>query len=176
MAIQFHHFPKEVVIFKNDRILIPTTRVFGKYPRVRQIYPQMKKLIFLEIWKANWEGDKASDHRGTFMWAIQGVMKLTLNSPTVACNHRTTGDHNFEYGNYAVPSHETRDIMMMVEFQHFPSVQPMLQSLMQVKWILRLPQVQSSPQKSETHKLQAAGSLSSILLRLLCKIPRSLKG
>ena len=44
------------------------------------------------------------------MWDIQGGMKLTLNSPTVAGNHCTTSDHNFECINYAVPSHETRDI------------------------------------------------------------------
>ena len=44
------------------------------------------------------------------MWAIQGGTKLTLNSPTVAGNHCTTSDHNFERGNYAVPSHETRNI------------------------------------------------------------------
>jgi len=42
------------------------------------------------------------------MRAIQGVTKLPLNSPTVAGNHRITVDHNFEYGNYAVLSHETR--------------------------------------------------------------------
>ena len=47
----FQHFPKEIEIFKNARISVPTTRVFGKYPRVRQICPQMEKLIFLEIWK-----------------------------------------------------------------------------------------------------------------------------
>ena len=41
---------------------------------------------------------------------IQGVTKLPLNSPTVAGNHRINGDHDFEYGNYAVPSHKTRDI------------------------------------------------------------------
>ena len=44
------------------------------------------------------------------MRAIQGATKLPLNSPTVAGNYRTTGDHNFEYGNYAVLFHETRDI------------------------------------------------------------------
>ena len=44
------------------------------------------------------------------MRTVQGVTKLPLISPTVAGNHRITGDHNFENGNYAVPSHETRDI------------------------------------------------------------------
>ena len=50
-AIPFQHFPKEKlnVIFKNARISIPTTRVFGKYPRVRQI----GKAVFLETWKMN---------------------------------------------------------------------------------------------------------------------------
>ena len=62
----FHHFPKEIVIFKSARISLPTTRVFGKYPRVRQIYCQMEKLIFLEIWKVNWGSGKATNHRGTF--------------------------------------------------------------------------------------------------------------
>ena len=69
--MQFHHFPKENVIFKNARISIPTTRsrVFRKYPRVRKIYPQMKKLIFFEIWKMNWESAKATNHCGTFRWS-----------------------------------------------------------------------------------------------------------
>ena len=66
-AIQFHHFPKENAIFKNARISIPTTRVFRKYPRVRQIWPQMENLIFLEIWKINWGSAKATNHCGTFI-------------------------------------------------------------------------------------------------------------
>ena len=37
-AIPFQHFPKENVIFKAARISIPTTRVFGKYPRVTLRY------------------------------------------------------------------------------------------------------------------------------------------
>ena len=60
----FQHFPKEIEIFKNARISVPTTRVFGKYPRVRQICPQMEKLIFLEIWKMNWGSAKATNHCG----------------------------------------------------------------------------------------------------------------
>ena len=67
-AIPFQHFPKENVIFKNARISIPTTRVFGKYPRVRHICPQMEKLICLEIWKMNWGSAKATNHCGTFIW------------------------------------------------------------------------------------------------------------
>ena len=66
-AIPFQHFPKENVIFKNARISIPTTRVFGKYPRVRQICPQMEKLAFLETWKMNWGSAKATNHCGTFI-------------------------------------------------------------------------------------------------------------
>ena len=65
-AMPFQHFPKEIEIFKNARISVPTTRVFGKYPRVRQICPQMEKLIFLEIWKMNWGSAKATNHCGTF--------------------------------------------------------------------------------------------------------------
>ena len=67
-AIPFQHFPRETVIFKNARISILTTRVFGKYPRVslRQICPQMKKLVFLETWKMNWGSAKATNHCGTF--------------------------------------------------------------------------------------------------------------
>ena len=64
-------------IFKNARILIPTTRVFGKYPRVRQICPQMEKLIFLETWKMNWGSAKATNHCGTF---ILYTLKLKLNA------------------------------------------------------------------------------------------------
>ena len=68
-AMPFQHFPKEIEIFKNARISVPTTRVFGKYPRVRQICPQMEKLIFLEIWKMNWGSAKATNHCGTFIWS-----------------------------------------------------------------------------------------------------------
>ena len=66
-AMPFQHFPKEIEIFKNAWISVPTTRVFGKYPRVRQICPQMEKLIFLEIWKMNWGSAKATNHCGTFI-------------------------------------------------------------------------------------------------------------
>jgi hypothetical protein len=66
----FQHFPKENVIFKNARISIPTTRVFGKYPRVRQICPQMEKLGFLETWKVNWGSAKATNHCGTFNYLL----------------------------------------------------------------------------------------------------------
>ena len=56
--------------FKNARIPIPTTPVFGKYPRVRRIFPQMITLALLEIdiWKMSWEGAKATkgpNRRGT---------------------------------------------------------------------------------------------------------------
>ena len=68
--MSFQHFPKENVIFKtaSARISILTTRVFGKYPRVRQICTQMEKLVFLEIWKMNWGSAKATNHCGTFKW------------------------------------------------------------------------------------------------------------
>ena len=69
-AMPFQHFPKEIGIFENARISVPTTRVFGKYPRVRQICPQMEKLIFLEIWKMNWGSAKATNHCGTFIYFI----------------------------------------------------------------------------------------------------------
>ena len=59
----FQHFPKEKVIFKTARISIPTTRVS---PRVRQICPQMEKLIFLETWKMSGGSAKATNHCGTF--------------------------------------------------------------------------------------------------------------
>ena len=62
----FQHFPKENEIFKNARISVPTTRVFGKYPRVRQICSQMERLAFLEICKMNWGSAKATNHCGTF--------------------------------------------------------------------------------------------------------------
>ena len=62
-AMPFQHFPTEIVIFKN----IPTTRVFGKYPRVRLICPQMEKLFFLAIWKMNWGSAKAINHCGIFV-------------------------------------------------------------------------------------------------------------
>ena len=75
----FQHFPKENVIFKNAQISIPTTRVFGKYPRVRQICPQMEKLIFLEIWKMNWGSAKATNHCGTFNW-IESVYTVSVAS------------------------------------------------------------------------------------------------
>ena len=65
-AMPFQHFHKVNVIFKTARISIPMTRVFGRYPRVRQICPQMEKLFFLEILKVNWGRAKATNHRGTF--------------------------------------------------------------------------------------------------------------
>ena len=65
-AIQFQHFPKENVISKNAQISIPTTRMFRKCPRVRQMCPQMEKLFFLETWKMNWGSAKATNHCGTF--------------------------------------------------------------------------------------------------------------
>ena len=74
-ATQFHHFVKEIIIiiFKNAWILIlivriASTQVFRKCPRVRQSGPQMKKLLFLEIWKMNWERAKTTNHCSTFMW------------------------------------------------------------------------------------------------------------
>ena len=66
----FQHLPLENVILKNAWMTIPMTRVFGKYPRVRQICPQMEKLFFLEIWKLNWGSAKATNHRDTFMWSM----------------------------------------------------------------------------------------------------------
>ena len=74
----FQHFPKEIEIFKNARISVPTTRVFGKYPRVRQICPQMEKLIFLEIWKMNWGSAKATNHCGTFIYTCPCVCVYML--------------------------------------------------------------------------------------------------
>ena len=32
--MQFHHFPKEIVIFKNAQISIPTARVFGMNQKI----------------------------------------------------------------------------------------------------------------------------------------------
>ena len=65
------------MIFKNARISIPTTRVFGKYPRVRQICPQMEKLGFLETRKLNWGSAKATNHCGTFTCS-RGVLPTSL--------------------------------------------------------------------------------------------------
>ena len=67
-AIPFQHSPKGNVIFKNARISIPTTQVFGKYPRMRQICPQMEKVFFLKTWTMNWGSAKATNHCGTFMF------------------------------------------------------------------------------------------------------------
>ena len=76
-ALPFQHFPKEKVIFKTAWISIPTTRVFGKYPSVRTICPQIKKVGFLETWKMNWgsANSKATNHCGTFMWVSLGIGK-----------------------------------------------------------------------------------------------------
>ena len=82
-SIPFQHFPKENVIFKNTRISIPTTLVFGKYPRVRQICPQMEMFVFLETW--NWGSAKATNHCGTFKWSCL--------APTQSCFPRTRNYH-----------------------------------------------------------------------------------
>ena len=90
-AMPFQHFPKEIEIFKNARISVPTTRVFGKYPRVRQICPQMEKLIFLEIWKMNWGSAKATNHCGTFKYTM--LLSQPVASPFEAAS--THGNHIF---------------------------------------------------------------------------------
>ena len=80
-AIPFRHFPKENVIFKIARISIPMTRVFGKYPRVRQICPQMETLVFFETWEIN------SNHCGTF---------ISVSIPPL-CNADAYGHHLRHY-------------------------------------------------------------------------------
>ena len=45
-AIQFQHFPKENMIYKNDRIPIPTTGVFGKFPKSEANLPSDGKVDF----------------------------------------------------------------------------------------------------------------------------------
>ena len=48
------HSIKENVIFKSCRISILSTPMYRTYPRVDQIYLQMKKLIFLKIGSPRW--------------------------------------------------------------------------------------------------------------------------
>ena len=73
------------MIFKTARarISIPTTRVFGKYPRVRQICPQMDKLVFLETWKMNWGSAKATNHCGTFTYIGEMGSRVQCHSKAV---------------------------------------------------------------------------------------------
>ena len=81
----FEIFPEGIVISEHARIRILTLRVRWKWPRVGQIWSQMKKLIFLEIWDVPWRMAMATIRRGTFI----------CMQPPIAKSDRRHGACNF---------------------------------------------------------------------------------
>ena len=65
--VVFEDFPEGIMISEYARIRILTSRVRWKQPRVGQIWPQIEKLVFLDIWDAAWRISMATIRRGTFM-------------------------------------------------------------------------------------------------------------
>ena len=59
------------MISEYARIRILTLRVRWKKSRVGQIWSQIEKLIFLEIWNVAWRISMATIRRGTFI-IVQG--------------------------------------------------------------------------------------------------------
>ena len=53
-ALRFEHSISKTAIFQSSRIRILSARLFWTCPRVYQIYPQIKKLIFLKIGSPRW--------------------------------------------------------------------------------------------------------------------------
>ena len=70
-VLVFENFPEGIVISEYARIRILTLRVCWKHPRVGQIWPQIKKLDFLDIWDVPWPISMATIRRGTFMCTCQ---------------------------------------------------------------------------------------------------------
>ena len=64
--VVFENFPDGIMISEYARIRILTLRVRWKHPRVGQIWPQIEKLFFLEIWDVPWRTFMATVRRGTF--------------------------------------------------------------------------------------------------------------
>ena len=67
-VLVLENFPEGIVISEYAQSRILTLRVRWKWPRVGQIWSQMIKLIFLEIWDVPWRISMATIRRGTFKW------------------------------------------------------------------------------------------------------------
>jgi hypothetical protein len=61
------------MISEYARIRILTLRVRWEYSRVGQIWSQIEKLIFLEIWDVPWRISMATIRRGTFIYGEKHV-------------------------------------------------------------------------------------------------------
>ena len=70
-VLVFETFPEGIMISEYARIRILTlrARVCWKQSRVGQIWSQIEKLIFLEIWNVPWRISMATIRRGTFRCA-----------------------------------------------------------------------------------------------------------
>ena len=68
-VLVFGKFPEGIMISDYARIRILTLRVRWKHPRVGQIWSQIEKLVFLEIWDVHWRISMATTRRGTFKYS-----------------------------------------------------------------------------------------------------------
>ena len=66
-VLVFGKFPEGIMISENARIRVLTLRVCWKWPRVGQIWSQIEKLDFLEIWDAHCRISMATTRRRTFI-------------------------------------------------------------------------------------------------------------
>ena len=66
-VLVFENFPEGIMISEYARIRILTLRVRWKQSRVGQIWSQIEKLMFLEIWNVAWRISMVTTRRGTFM-------------------------------------------------------------------------------------------------------------
>ena len=64
----FANFSEGIMISEYARIRILTLHVRWKCPTVGQIWSQIEKLGFLEIWDVPWRISMATTRRGTVKW------------------------------------------------------------------------------------------------------------
>ena len=76
-VLVFGKFPEGIMISEDARIRNLTLRVRQKQPRVGQIWSQIEKLVFLEIWDVPWRISMATIRRGTFTCCVMCIM-ITL--------------------------------------------------------------------------------------------------
>ena len=69
-VLVFENFVERIMISEHARIRILTLRVCWKWPRVGQIWSQIEKLIFLEIWDVPWQISMTTIRRGTFIYLL----------------------------------------------------------------------------------------------------------
>ena len=66
VVLVFDNFPEGIMISEYAQLRILTLRVQWEYPIVGQIWSQMEKMCFLEIWDMPWRISMATTRRGTF--------------------------------------------------------------------------------------------------------------